>query len=168
MRLGFQAPSGEATRLAARLLAECVGPGDVLALVGDLGAGKTTFVQGLARGLGVDTVVASPTFTIVSEYRGRLPLYHIDLYRLGDEDECWAIGLEEYLWGGGVCAVEWFDRFPDLWPERTLEIALEFVADRPEARRIRVTGNHPEAVRVLERWGDLLEGAGIALDAGPS
>jgi len=89
-------------RLAARL-----GPGTVVAFTGDLGAGKTAFTRGLARGLGVTERVTSPTFTIVNEYEGRLPLFHFDMYRLGGEEELFDIGWEDYLARGGVCAVEW-------------------------------------------------------------
>ena len=89
-------------RLAARL-----GPGTVVAFTGDLGAGKTAFTRGLARGLGVRERVTSPTFTIVNEYEGRLPLFHFDMYRLGGEEELFDIGWEDYLARGGVCAGEW-------------------------------------------------------------
>lgn len=89
-------------RLAARLE-----PGAVIAFTGDLGAGKTAFTRGLARGLGVTERVTSPTFTIVNEYEGRIPLFHFDMYRLGGEDELFDIGWEDYLARGGVCAVEW-------------------------------------------------------------
>jgi tRNA threonylcarbamoyladenosine biosynthesis protein TsaE len=90
-------------QLAARLR-----PGDVVAYTGDLGAGKTAFTRGIARGLGIPERVTSPTFTIVNEYEGgRLPLFHFDLYRLGDPEELFDIGWEDYLARGGVCAVEW-------------------------------------------------------------
>ena len=89
-------------RLASRL-----GPGTVVAFTGDLGAGKTAFTRGLARGLGVTERVTSPTFTIVNEYEGRIPLFHFDMYRLGGEEELFDIGWEDYLARGGVCAVEW-------------------------------------------------------------
>ena len=90
-------------QLAARLR-----PGDVVAYTGDLGAGKTAFTRGIARGLGIPERVTSPTFTIVNEYEGgRLPLFHFDLYRLGDPEELFDIGWKDYLARGGVCAVEW-------------------------------------------------------------
>ena len=94
--------------LASRLL-----PGTVVAFTGDLGAGKTAFTRGLARGLGVEGPVTSPTFTIVNEYEGRLPLFHFDMYRLGSSDELFDIGWEDYLARGGVCAVEWSERVED-------------------------------------------------------
>ena len=91
--------------------------GDVLALAGDLGAGKTHFTKGLAAGLGVESDVTSPTFTLIHEYPGgRLPLFHIDLYRLEEEDEVLGIGLDEYLDGDGVTVIEWADKFAALMP----------------------------------------------------
>ena len=120
------------TRVLAARLAALLRPGDVLALVGDLGAGKTRFVQGLARGLGVpdDVPVTSPTFTLLATYRqGRLPLFHFDLYRLANEEDLARIGAEEYLWGEGVCAVEWAERAPKMMPDDTLWIHLSFAGE---------------------------------------
>lgn len=100
--------SPEETEAVAAELASSLRGGDVLAMSGDLGAGKTAFVRGLARGLGYTGPVQSPTFTIVNEYLGgRLPLFHFDLYRLGDAEELYELGFEEYPARGGVCAVEW-------------------------------------------------------------
>jgi tRNA threonylcarbamoyladenosine biosynthesis protein TsaE len=94
--------------------------GDILALCGDLGAGKTHFVKGLAAGLKTDAAVTSPTFTLIHEYLGgRLPLYHFDFYRLEEADEALKIGLDEYLDGDGVCVIEWADKFPALLPAPT-------------------------------------------------
>ena len=104
---------GETERLGAALAAK-LPAGSVVAFVGDLGAGKTAFVRGLARGLGIKERVTSPTFTIVNEYEGgRLPLFHFDLYRLGSSDELFDIGWEDYLARGGVCAVEWSENVAD-------------------------------------------------------
>ncbi|MCD8332037.1 MAG: tRNA (adenosine(37)-N6)-threonylcarbamoyltransferase complex ATPase subunit type 1 TsaE [Oscillospiraceae bacterium] len=103
--------SVEQTEQAGAQLARRLSPGDVVALTGDLGAGKTAFVRGLAAGLGVSQPVTSPTFTIVNEYEGgRCPLFHFDLYRLEDEDALFDIGWEDYLSRGGICAVEWSER----------------------------------------------------------
>jgi len=100
--------SEEETEALGARLAEKLRPGAVVAFTGDLGAGKTAFTRGLARGLGIMERVTSPTFTIVNEYEGgRLPLFHFDMYRLGSADELFDIGWEDYLVRGGVCAVEW-------------------------------------------------------------
>jgi len=94
-------------------LAEKLNPGDIIAFTGDLGAGKTAFTRGLARGLGIVERVTSPTFTIVNEYEGKLPLFHFDMYRLGSSEELFDIGWEDYLARGGVCAVEWSENIED-------------------------------------------------------
>ncbi len=107
----------EETAALGRSLAAELRPGDVLALAGDLGAGKTRFTQGLAAGLGVEGGVTSPTFTLVHEYPGgRLPLTHIDLYRLENPAEVLGIGLDDYLYGEGVTVIEWADKFEALMP----------------------------------------------------
>lgn len=128
----------ETHRLAGRL-ARIVRPGDVLALEGDLGAGKTTFTQGFARALGVEGQVNSPTFTLIKEYEGRLPVYHMDLYRLDGPEEAWELGLEEYFDGDGVCIVEWPDRLGDTLPEDVIHLHFQIVS--AEERRIRIKGN---------------------------
>ena len=115
----------EETRRLGQKLAALLSPGTVIAFTGDLGAGKTAFVSGLAAGLGISQRVTSPTFTIVNEYEGgRLPLFHFDLYRLGGSDELFDIGWEDYLERGGVCAVEWSERAPDALEENTIFIDL--------------------------------------------
>ena len=104
----------------ARTLAATLRRGAVLALSGDLGAGKTHFVKGLAAGLGATASVTSPTFTLLHEYPGgRLPLYHLDFYRLDDAGEALRIGLDEYLDGDGACVIEWAEKFPALLPPHT-------------------------------------------------
>ena len=115
--------AAETWAFAARLALECV-PGSVIALHGDLGAGKTCLVQGLGRALEVREAVHSPTFTLVNEYRGRLPLHHIDLYRLASAAEAFGLGLDEYLDGGGVTVIEWAERAAPLLPARTIHIEL--------------------------------------------
>ncbi len=124
--------SPEETRQLAASLAASLIPGTVLALHGDLGAGKTCFIQGLAEGLGVEGPVTSPTFTLVHEYAGRLPLYHADLYRIADAREALRAGLEDYLHGGGVCAVEWAERAPGLLPAHTVHVRLRAGAKEQE------------------------------------
>ncbi len=98
--------------------------GDVLCMRGDLGAGKTAFAQGIAKGLGIDEPITSPTFTIVNEYYGRLPLYHFDAYRISDPDEMYEVGYEEYVYGEGVCVIEWPQLIEDILPPKRYEIAI--------------------------------------------
>ena len=110
--------------------------GSVIALRGGLAAGKTTLTKGIARGLEVDEDVTSPTYTIVSEYSGRLPLYHMDAYRLVGEEDFLSIGAEELLYGNGVCVVEWSERVDSCLPPSTFRISLETLEDG--GRRISV------------------------------
>ena len=125
---------GEA--LAARLTA-----GTVVAFTGDLGAGKTAFTRGLARGLGVPDRVTSPTFTIVNEYLGgRLPLFHFDMYRLPDSDALFDIGWEDYLDRGGVCAVEWSEQVAEALPPDTIWVRLERCPEADGWRTITIKG----------------------------
>ncbi|MDD6310800.1 MAG: tRNA (adenosine(37)-N6)-threonylcarbamoyltransferase complex ATPase subunit type 1 TsaE [Firmicutes bacterium] len=113
-----------------RELAKNLQPGTVIALIGDLGTGKTTLTKAIAEGLGVTDTITSPTFNIVKEYTsGRLPLYHFDVYRVGDVDEMFEIGVEEYFYGQGVCVVEWADLIEEIMPEDTLFINIEHGAD---------------------------------------
>lgn len=108
-------------------LAKNATPGTVLALTGDLGAGKTTLTKSIALGLEIDDIITSPTFNIVKEYdTGRLPLYHFDVYRVGDVDEMYEIGCEEYFYGEGVCVVEWADLIEEIMPEDTKWINIEY------------------------------------------
>ncbi len=108
-------------------------PGTVIALTGDLGAGKTTLTKAIAQGLGISDMITSPTFNIVKEYDGgRLPLYHFDVYRIGDADEMYELGYEEYFYGNGVCVVEWADLIEDLLPENAVRIQLEYGGEEGE------------------------------------
>lgn len=122
--------SADETFALAQEYARSLRPGDVLALIGELGAGKTRFVQGLARGLDVppEVFVRSPSFALINEYRGgALPLYHVDFYRLDDASALDDLGLEEYFDGRGVTAVEWADHFPGAMPRRTRRIAFRVI-----------------------------------------
>lgn len=119
-------PDAAATDRAGQRLAPLLRSGDVLALTGELGAGKTRLAAAIVRGLGSAAEVTSPTFTLVNEYRdGRLPVFHLDLYRLESAGEVLAMGWEELLEGGGVCLVEWADRFPELLPADADWLRLE-------------------------------------------
>lgn len=125
------------TAALGRRLAAAAAPGEVWALAGTLGAGKTHFVQGVAAGLGCDAAVTSPTFTLVHEYPGgRLPLYHFDFYRLKNAAEALALDLDEYLDGDGLTVIEWGDKFPELLPARTTCFAFSTAAGET-ARLIR-------------------------------
>ncbi len=115
------------TQAFGRDLAEDLEPGAVIALTGDLGTGKTTLTKSIAAGLGIDDVITSPTFNIVKEYRsGRLPLFHFDVYRIGDVEEMYELGYEEFFYGEGVCIIEWADLIEDIIPEDAIRIYIEY------------------------------------------
>lgn len=99
--------------------------GDILSLNGDLGAGKTYLTKGIAKGLGIKDYITSPTFTILNEYKGRIPLYHFDVYRINDVEEMYEIGFEEYLYGNGVCIIEWGSMVEEILPEDTINIKIK-------------------------------------------
>ena len=129
----------EGVRSLGHQLACFLCPGDVIAMSGDLGTGKTTLTKAIAEGLGVTELVTSPTFTIVHEYQGRLPLYHFDVYRVYDPDELYELGYEEYFYGQGVSVVEWADLIPDLIPDHALRVAIKYSED-PEERIYQISG----------------------------
>ena len=107
-------------------LGEKANPGDVFTLVGDLGVGKTVFAQGFAAGLGVSDYINSPTFTILQVYDdARIPMYHFDVYRIEDSEEMYEVGLDEYLYGDGVCLIEWADMIKELIPEKHIRVEIE-------------------------------------------
>lgn len=116
--------SAEETFELGRRFAAFLTPGTVVALSGELGAGKTAFAKGVACGLGVTAHVTSPTFTLINEYQGRLPFYHMDAYRLEDEEEIWQLGLEEYFAGPGVVLVEWPERVAALLPAGCIRVEI--------------------------------------------
>ena len=129
--------AGETEALGEKL-AQLLKPGTVIAFRGDLGAGKTAFTRGLARGLGASDRVTSPTYTIVNEYLGgKMPLFHFDMYRLGSSDELFDIGWEDYLERGGVCAVEWSENVEDAM-EDALSVCIEKLGDNE--RKITIEG----------------------------
>ena len=133
--------TAEATRALAAEIARRALPGTVLALSGDLGAGKTCFIQGLAAGLGVRGPVTSPTFIMIAEYAGRLPLYHVDLYRTASLGEIRGLGLDELLGGAGVTAIEWAEKAEALLPPRTIRVHIRGAGDEP--RTIEIDGTPP-------------------------
>lgn len=116
--------SAEETKKIAADFACGLKPGDILCMRGDLGAGKTAFTQGIARGLGINEPITSPTFTIVNEYYGRLPLYHFDVYRISAPDEMYEVGYEEYVYGDGVCVIEWPQLIEDILPQKRYEVTI--------------------------------------------
>lgn len=142
MTLRARTHGPDATRSLAAALAEHVAPGDVLLLAGELGAGKTAFVQGLAAGLGIDEQVTSPTFTLARHYEGRLPLHHVDVYRLERLSELSDIGVAELLDTGGVIAIEWGDAVAAALPNEHLEIRFTYGdADDDRELEFRFTGS---------------------------
>lgn len=134
----FITHSPEETEKIGEALAKSLQPGTILAYRGDLGAGKTAFTRGLARGLGCKETVTSPTYTIVNEYLGgRLPLFHFDMYRLASSDDLWDIGWEDYLEREGVCAVEWSENVADAM-ENAITVTIEKLGEN--TRRITIEG----------------------------
>ena len=134
----FITNSPEETEKVGAALGKILKPGTVIAYRGDLGAGKTAFTRGLARGLGSKEMVTSPTYTIVNEYLGgRLPLFHFDMYRLASSDDLWDIGWEDYLDRNGVCAVEWSENVADAM-EDPISITIEKLGE--DSRRITIEG----------------------------
>ena len=139
MQYEYITNSAQQTEQLGEKLGQILKPGTVLAYTGDLGAGKTAFTRGLARGLEIPERITSPTFTIVNEYEGgRLPLFHFDMYRLGSSDELFDIGWEDYLIRGGVCAVEWSENVDDVLDEDTIRIDIRR-GDSDDQRRITIT-----------------------------
>lgn len=128
--------SPEETRVVGERLGARLPPGAVVACTGELGAGKTCFLQGLARGLGVTGEVTSPTFVLINQYRGRLPVYHLDAYRTGSLTELLELGLDEILDGPGVTVIEWADKLLPLLPARTIHVRIEGLGEEP--RRITI------------------------------
>ena len=115
--------------------------GQIYAIDGDLGAGKTVFCQGFAEGLGVSEIVNSPTFTIIQEYRtGRMPLYHFDVYRIGDPEELEETGYEEYFYGDGVCLIEWASLVDELIPDCAVRVKIEKDKEQSDVRNISISG----------------------------
>jgi len=128
-------------------LGETLSGDELFLLVGSLGAGKTTMTQGIANGLGVNEYTKSPTFVLVNEYEGRIPLVHADLYRIAQTEEAWLLGLDDYMFMGAVVVVEWGDRAQDIFPDDHIVITIEVVSDN--VRDIIVESKGSESDRSL-------------------
>jgi tRNA threonylcarbamoyladenosine biosynthesis protein TsaE len=159
MRTELRTATGDDTRAAGRALAPLLRPGDALALTGELGAGKTTFVQGVVAGLGFTGHVVSPTFTLVREYPARLPVHHVDVYRLDRVQDVLDLGLDEATADGALLLVEWGDVIEGLLPAEHVLVTLTLVQE-DEARRIVLEGIGPswrlrweQVESALEPWG---------------
>lgn len=132
--------SAEETQRIGENFAGKLRPGNVVAFFGDLGSGKTTFIKGLCRGLRVVDEVSSPSFTLINEYAGAIPVYHFDFYRIASPD-IWELGCDEYFYGDGICLIEWADRILDFLPENRIEIRLQnlFAHGNSGQREIRIS-----------------------------
>lgn len=136
----YESHSQEETFALGKKLGEGLLPGTVILLYGDLGVGKTVFAKGLGKGLQIEEPIVSPTFTVLQVYEdGRLPLYHYDVYRIGDVEEMEEIGYEDYLYGQGVCLIEWADRIEEILPEHCMAVTIEKdMSENVDYRRITV------------------------------
>jgi tRNA threonylcarbamoyladenosine biosynthesis protein TsaE len=151
--LDFISHSEAQTRRLGARLGELLQGGDVICLAGELGTGKTCLAQGIGRGLGIEGPIASPSFTLISEYKqARLPFYHIDLYRIGEAKETLSLGLEEYFYGEGVCVVEWADRAPEVLPAERLWIELRHIDETKRGLLMKAMGKrYEELLREFKR-----------------
>ena len=138
--LNLVTESPEETQRLGNRLGKLAQVGDVLLLVGGLGAGKTCLTQGIAWGLGIEGYATSPSFVVINQYQGRLPLYHIDLYRLDRLEEVIELGLDDYLYGRGVCVVEWAEKALDVLPEEHLLVKMSFLSDTSRSLVLRPNG----------------------------
>jgi tRNA threonylcarbamoyladenosine biosynthesis protein TsaE len=133
----YYTETSEETVVLGRALALALRAGDVVAFYGELGAGKTTMIKGVAAGLGVSDVVKSPSFVVMTEYTGRLPIYHVDLYRLNEDGDLESIGLDSYVEGDGVCLIEWAERAEKVLPQAAIRVRMSVEG---LGRRIEITG----------------------------
>jgi tRNA threonylcarbamoyladenosine biosynthesis protein TsaE len=152
------------TRALAGALAAVARAGDLISLVGDLGAGKTQFAKGFGAGLGITDTIVSPSFVLMAEYRGRLPLFHVDLYRLADTAEALAGGLIDERQADGVTIVEWAERLADAMPDKRLDVLIDGAGDDP--RRITIRPGHATYTRYLTAVPGTVETADAGLEAG--
>lgn len=142
----FKSNSVNDTFFLGELLGKVVSPGTVILLKGDLGAGKTHFTKGVAKGLVIDNNITSPTFTLINQYQGRLPLYHMDFYRLEAPEEADDLGVDEYLYSQGVTIIEWPQRIGHYLPEEYLEIIIESVGETNREFIFNATGAKYESL----------------------
>lgn len=143
------------TQRLAEIIGAVAQPGDNIVLTGDLGAGKTTLTKGIAKGLGIDQMIKSPTYTIIREYtQGRIPLYHMDIYRIGES--AGDLGLDEYFEGEGLSVVEWGNLLEDFLPETYLEMIIEKDSKNMEAREVSFKSHGQQSAdfekRLIEKW----------------
>jgi tRNA threonylcarbamoyladenosine biosynthesis protein TsaE len=146
----FETKSASETIQIGKNIGSLLRPDDVVALVGELGAGKTQFIKGLAEGAGVGkpTYISSPSFTLINEYLGRVPFYHIDLFRLEQEKEAEELGLEDYFQAGGITAIEWADKIPSLLPEEILWIEIHYTGEN--TRSLEISGKGDRYHKLVE------------------
>lgn len=155
--LSVTSRSADETRILGAALAPSLAPGDVVSLSGDLGAGKTVFVQGVARSLGVEQRVTSPSFTLVHQYAGRYPILHIDVYRLDSFQEVLDLGFDELLSGGSIVLVEWGEAIAPLFPEGYLDVVIEHGAGASDERGVYFRPNGGAWITKLQAMRSLAE-----------
>ena len=143
--------SEEETEVLGKELGELLFPGAIVLVNGGLGAGKTVFARGVARGLHVSVPITIPTFTLLHVYQGNIPFYHFDLYRLDNVEELYEIGVEEYMTGDGVCFFEWAEKFPDFFEEESLQVTI--TSEGPTKRRFTFSANSENYLKVIRALG---------------
>ncbi len=158
----FQTKSASETIRLGRNLGSLLLPGDIVALVGELGSGKTQFIKGLAAGVGVrkPTYISSPSFTLINEHLGKVPFYHIDLFRLKSEKEAEELGLEEYFQGEGITAIEWADKIPSLLPQEILWISIRYTGEH--TRSFEIIGKGKRYEQLIIECGFRIADCGIS------
>lgn len=137
--LQFKTNNAEETEHLGYKIGKALFGGEIIAMTGDLGAGKTTMTKALAKGLEIDDYITSPTFTIVNEYSGRLKLFHFDVYRIGDVEEMYDLGYEEYFYSDGVCIIEWSNLIEEILPDDRINIDIAYIDEI--SRQVTITGN---------------------------
>ncbi len=147
----YETHSSHETIALGKVLGCLLQKGDVIALMGELGSGKTWLTKGIAKGLGIEgeKVVTSPSFTLVNNYEGKIPLYHMDAYRLETLSDFLDAGLDEYFYLDGVAVLEWADRWPEILPGHTLTVQLRIIND--SSRKITLRGTHPRTREIIEQ-----------------